>query len=212
MRVLPLSESHANLAYNVSNIILILGAVLALLGTVGAIWSGSIRERYADERAQESEEKVANALSEAAKANERNTRLQIRLEQERKERLELEEKVSPRRLSMIQQRELSERLRKKTWTEAEIIWHGGAESEGYAKDILSAFQEAGLNVKIHTLGPFIPSAWGLMVIQTHNGDAESIKEIFEEALVEIEIAQTNETIGLRAHPLIFVGNKDRGEV
>jgi hypothetical protein len=208
MKILALSLPHANFAYNLSNVILIVGAVLALVGTVGAIWSGSIRERYADTRAQESEEKVANALAEAAKANESNTRLQLKLEKERKERLELQRKVAPRELAPAQRTKLSNLLNGQDWQTAEVIWHGEGESEAYAKEIAAVFEEAGIETKTHTLGPFIPSAWGLMVIQTGNSDADLIKALFDEAEIAIVIAETNDTMGTRPHPLLFVGNKE----
>lgn len=103
----------ANLFYNLSNIALIVGAVLAVIGTVGTIWMGSIRDQYSDQRVSDNEAKTATAVAESAKANQRaqelhesNAKLEIELEKERIERLRLEKALAPRRISSEEKRVL----------------------------------------------------------------------------------------------------------
>lgn len=106
--------SLANKIYAVSNIILVLAAVMVVLGTIGIFWSGGIRHKFADKRISFNMAETAKAKSEAAIANERavnvennNLELQTILEGERIERLHLEEKVLPRRLTTEMQEKLA---------------------------------------------------------------------------------------------------------
>jgi hypothetical protein len=64
-----ISLDAANQIFNASNIALIVGACLAVVGTFGAVYSSGVRDRYADERSKQNELKIANALSDAARAN-----------------------------------------------------------------------------------------------------------------------------------------------
>ncbi|WP_330084238.1 hypothetical protein [Methylocystis iwaonis] len=142
-----ISLPTANLLFGLSNFSLILGAALVLMGTLGSVWFGGIRERYADQRTSENETKTATALAESARATaeaekfkESNTRLGVELEKERIERLRLEEKVHPRHLSDAQRNTFAEKLKSSGWKKAEIIWHGTGEPEAYAKDLAGAFE------------------------------------------------------------------------
>src|SRR5471032_2191246 len=69
--MMNLSQQVANTIFNVANIALITGAALVLAGTITAIWTSGIRERYADERISNNEAKTAtaNAQAELAKAD-----------------------------------------------------------------------------------------------------------------------------------------------
>lgn len=64
-----ISLPQANALYNIANIVLILGAFLVLLGTIIAIWTGGIRERFADERMSNNETETARAKADAAQAD-----------------------------------------------------------------------------------------------------------------------------------------------
>lgn len=75
-----ISLTTANVLYSLSNAVLIAGAIAALLGTFGSIWSGAIRERYSDERIAANEANTARANADAARANQETTRAQLELE------------------------------------------------------------------------------------------------------------------------------------
>ena len=51
----------ANAIYNTANVVLILGAILIAGGTLTAIWTGGIRDRFADERISQNENEAAQA-------------------------------------------------------------------------------------------------------------------------------------------------------
>ena len=70
---------QANSLYHSANIILILGAFLVLLGTIVAIWSGGIRERFADERLSNNEAETERAKADAAQANARAAEVNLEL-------------------------------------------------------------------------------------------------------------------------------------
>lgn len=71
-----LSQSAATSVNVLSNIVLIVGAVMALAGTFGAFWSSSVLGRYADERAQANERMTAQANDSAAQATLRAAQLE----------------------------------------------------------------------------------------------------------------------------------------
>ena len=123
------------------------------------------------------------------------------------QRRTLEAKVEPRHLIDQQRALLVSRIRSSGWKQAEIIWHGDGEAEIYARDLSSAFERAGLKVHVHTLGPFIPQAWGLSVIKTTNPDYIALKKILDEVGVDASVVETNSTIGEKDHPTLFVGTR-----
>jgi hypothetical protein len=56
-----LSSEEASFWFDFSNIILLVGALLVLVGTYGAFKTGSIKERFSDERASSNELLTASA-------------------------------------------------------------------------------------------------------------------------------------------------------
>jgi len=175
-----ISQAAADNGFAWSNFLTIAGAGLALLGALGVFYFGRARDEYAD----------------------------IALEKERTQRQALESKVEPRRLSDQQRALLVSKIRSSGWKHAEIIWHGVGEPEIYARDLSSTFELAGVAVHVHTLGPFIPQAWGLSVIKTTNEDYVRLKGILDEAGVKSSVESTNSTIGEKDHPTLFVGTRE----
>lgn len=88
-RFMPdVSLPWANLLYNLANTVLVTGAVLVLIGTIGTVWMGLVKENYGDQRIAANEALTATANEEAAKANLRAAALEketalARTEQER---------------------------------------------------------------------------------------------------------------------------------
>ena len=90
-----ISAPAADTIYTCANVLLVVGATLALIGTAGVFWSGGVRERFADERISTNEAETAKAKAETAKAL---------LEQERLKSLMAWRRVSPaqaQRLSSV---------------------------------------------------------------------------------------------------------------
>lgn len=82
----------ADTIYTWSNLLLVLGATLALIGTAGVFWSGGVREKFADERIAANEAETSKAKAETAKAL---------LEQERLKSLMAWRRVSPSQAKQI---------------------------------------------------------------------------------------------------------------
>lgn len=198
----------ANVMFTASNIVGIVGALCVVAGAFGAFWFGGVRDRYADERISANEAETATAKAEGLRITQSNIKLAVELEKERNERLRLEAKIAPRHLTPEQKVALVKTLRGSGWSNAEIIWHGDGEPEAYARDLASAFEDAHIKTFVHTLGPFIPSAWGLMSLKTRNGDGDRLHSMLIAAGVTATVAETNATIGEKDHPTLFVGSRE----
>lgn len=125
-----------------------------------------------------------------------------------REMASLRNRIEPRHLSADQKALMINKIRSAAWSKAEVIWVGSGEPESYARDLASVFDLAGVPVTVHTLGPFIPSAWGLLVVKTVNNDSSKLKAILEEAGVEADTALTNDTLGEKKWPTLVVGNRE----
>jgi hypothetical protein len=99
--MIDLSLPQANALYNTANVVLILGAFLVLLGTIVAIWTGGIRERFGNERLSNNETETARAKADAAKADAHAAEVN----------LELAKLKAPRTLGGEQQQRLVSQLR-----------------------------------------------------------------------------------------------------
>jgi hypothetical protein len=168
-----ISLPTANWLYDLSNLSQILGAALVLMGTFGAVWTGHVRDGYAD-----------------------------------RERQQLEAKIVPRHLSDEQKNSFLQKLALTGWTSAEILWHGTGEPEAYARSLALVFEQAKIQTHVHTLGPFIPSAWGLIIVITENDDSARLKAMLDEVGVPSVLAETNDTLGKKNHPTILVGARE----
>lgn len=89
-----LSFDSANQLYGWSNVLLIIGAVAVLAGTIGVIWATGIRDRYADQRISKNEADTALAKSAAAHANGEAAKANERAEQARARSAEANEKTA----------------------------------------------------------------------------------------------------------------------
>jgi hypothetical protein len=109
------SPGGANFWFDLSNVVLFVGAVLVALGTYGTIKFAAIKEQYSDERvsANEAETKRAVADSDAAKegtakANERIAELSTQAEQLRKDTVEAQAQATKAELKLAQLRRVTE--------------------------------------------------------------------------------------------------------
>lgn len=73
------SPQWADAVYGWSNIILISGAILALVGTFGTVIAGKARDRFSDERIAENERMTAQANADAERARLEQERLRAQL-------------------------------------------------------------------------------------------------------------------------------------
>jgi hypothetical protein len=92
LSMFSITSPVADAIFTYANILLVVGAVLAFVGTAGVFWSTGIRERFADERIAANEAETARAKAEAAQA---------RLEQERLKAQMAWRRVSPAQAQLI---------------------------------------------------------------------------------------------------------------
>lgn len=145
--MLDLSLPTANVLFGLSNIALIVGTVLALVGTIGIFWTTGIRDRYADERISNNEAQTATANRGAAEATERANALAKEAEHERLERLKLEAEIAPRRLTREQHEAIATALNRFAGRRVMVTSYSlDAESAILTKQVIEALQAAGLKV------------------------------------------------------------------
>jgi hypothetical protein len=89
MPSINISAQAADSLFNVSNILIVVGTTLALIGAIGVFWSGGIRDRYADIRTSSNETKTALATQEAARANESAAGANLRAAEVERQNIEL---------------------------------------------------------------------------------------------------------------------------
>ena len=128
-----ISPQTADTIYSWSNIVLVLGAMMALAGTAGVVWSGGVRERFADERISKNEAETAKAKAETAQAV---------LEQER-----LRANMSWRRVTSVQAQQLANAMKVEP-AEFWLAWVGDdPEATVYRQDLEAALTAAGVKTK-----------------------------------------------------------------
>lgn len=201
MGLFDITQNNADILYGWFNISLIIGSVLALVGTIGAILMSGVRDRFADERFSKNEveiamadEKAATAQANAAKANERaesirkiNLELQKRLEAERIERLRLEASIAPRQLSEQQRTTLVRLLIASQPLQIHFTEIGDQEAGHYGRLILAALEDAGVKIAATHIGIMAPPRYGVVLILSRgNPKAFAIKNAFEVARIPVE--------------------------
>ncbi|CAB3782009.1 hypothetical protein [Paraburkholderia fynbosensis] len=229
MSMFDLSQSAADALFKWSNVVAIVGAVLAAIGAYGSFWTGNIRDRYSDERISKNEadtasarktaavanESAAKASENVAKANERtellrqsNLEVQRQLEKERLERLRLEASIAPRRLSEQQRWSLVSSLQSAPQPlAAQITLLGDEEAGGYEKAIWGTLNAAKVQVAAEMAGIMSPPPYGVqLTLQKGNPRSAAIKSAFESAHIPIttsygEIGKLDARILIGLRPL-----------
>lgn len=128
-----ITSQLADAIFTWSNVLLVIGATLALVGTAGVFWSGGVREKFADERIAANEAETAKAKAETAKAL---------LEQER-----LKAMMAWRRVSPHQAQKLATALHG-IHLELWLAWVGDdPEATVFRSDLEAALTAAGVKTK-----------------------------------------------------------------
>jgi hypothetical protein len=122
--------------------------------------------------------------------------------------LKLQEHVRSRNFTKEQRTLLVSMFRAAGWKKVTIIWVGDGEPEFYARLIGQLFTEAGVTPDVRTMGPFIPSSWGLKVVKTPNDVAKRLKAIFDEANVKAVLADGNDDMKNVDYPFLVVGQRE----
>ncbi len=177
----------ANTVSYFSNIILVIGVIFTLAGTMGSIWSSGQKEKFADERISHNKAETEKAHAEAAKANENAARLQREAEQARLEIVKLNQKMAWRRLSSNQYQILVNELKKNTFTEVWLTFVGDdPESITFREDINRAFSEAGIEAKFYS---GYKVAVGLSIKGPDGKEKDALRSAFAEAGLQLDEGQ-----------------------
>jgi hypothetical protein len=173
--------------FNVSNVVLIVGALAVLLGTIGAIAMGAAREQFANERISANEAETARANNESAQAL---------LEQER-----LRSQLAWRRLNPIQFQTLTDGLNELRDISISLqALTSDPESMVYGQDIERALHSAGFELN---LGGGLP--FGLFFGVIIKGTAENAARVHSAFIA----AQIESSVQIENRPgvSILVGSK-----
>ncbi|MFL9863206.1 hypothetical protein PQR67_03350 [Paraburkholderia fungorum] len=211
MPSLNISSGTADTLFNLSNIILVLGAVFVAVGTIGAIWTGTIREHYSDIRIRNNETQTALAGAAAARANEGAARANeaaaaanLHAAEVEQQNIELRRKFASRRIDADQHKVLVAELSKQPGVfNIEVM--GDPDSGMYAADILKTFTDAGWTVdkKEFPLGVI----WtGIILFQTDDPAAAVIAHALKEAKIPFSIGNEyheKATIMIGGKPPVF---------
>jgi hypothetical protein len=166
-----LSQQAANEIFGWANVVLILGAALVLLGTIAAIWTGGIRERFADERISKSEADTATANAQAESAKAEAARAN---ESAAQANLALEKFKAPRSLTPAQAENLRSSLMPYAGISVDILKYGETlEITNLANQIEAALSGAGLHPRNWTVTGG-GAAVGILLI-TENGSSPKVE-------------------------------------
>lgn len=180
-----ISSTTADTIYNYSNIALIFGTTIALIATIGAIYSGSIREQYSNERTATNERLTIVAKADAARAIESAAKSNLRAAEIEKQNLELKKKFSSRHIDKKQHDILVAELSKNP-SSFNIQSMTDSESGMYAADIFKTFLDSGWKVdkKEFPLG----AIWeGIIIFQTNDPAALHIADALKTAGIDFKI-------------------------
>lgn len=204
---LNISSETADTLFNAFNIALIVGAIIIAVATMGAIWTGKIRDHYSDLRISNNEMETARAGSDAAHANQAAAvankaaaEASLHAAQVEKQNIELREKFANRRITAKQHAGLVAILSKHP-NSFNMEAMGDPESGMYAADILKTFTDAGwvVDKKEFPLGVI----WtGLIVYQTDDPAAIEIAKALHDAGIPFSIGDQR-----RDKATIMVGGK-----
>ncbi|MDM9555630.1 hypothetical protein QU926_18580 [Pseudomonas asiatica] len=178
-----LSQKAADQLYAWSGLWSVIGAIIVFLAAAGLVWSGTVREKYAEIRQSNNEVKIAQADARAAEASEHAAKLEreteflrTEAEQARAETARVNERIqkmqSIRRLTSDQASRIADFLKSPKFlydpeANLRVASVGETEAQMYAMDFLTLFKS--LNVNIYpTPGGNLPNE----IIQVEPSDTD----------------------------------------
>jgi hypothetical protein len=135
----------------------------------------SIAEANASGESAKADAAKANAT--AAEATERNTQLEIRLEEERKNRIALQKALATPHLTPEQIDQLAQAVRGRVPLLI-LEYTSDASSLALAQDIKTAFERAGVQIHLNSAGIMSPKPYGLFITIPSN-DFRFLPNLFE---------------------------------
>lgn len=152
--MINISLDTANLIHTVGSVIAIVSAFIAASTGLMTFIASTVQSRYADQKIAEANSLSAVANDAAARANHKteelvkqNLELSLKLEAEKKERLRIETTLGPRTISRDSASSLITKLHGLDKSKVRVvIARSEAEVENYAAMIVMILQSAGIDV------------------------------------------------------------------
>lgn len=224
------SPEGANLWFDISNLVLLAGAVLVALGTYGTIKFSGIKEKFSDERISINEVETKRAVAESDKANatlgtaqadiakanaqiaaanERAAGLERDTAQARAEQERLRAQLAWRRLTPNQSNQIASAARGvQLATPLNVVAPtGDVEAATYAMDIIAALKAGGIAVRgdIPSSAIYMPlPPFGLVVRQA---STEQVASPIAHVLASAGLQLTVETGAPEPELTLIVGTK-----
>jgi hypothetical protein len=144
---------------------------------------------------------IAKANATAAEATERNTQLEIRLEEERTNRIALQKALATPHLTPEQKDRLTEAVRDRVQA-VNIVFTSDASSLALAQDIITAFNRVrGMQINSSPMGMVSPKQYGLFLTLPNEG-LQWLADLFQEFGLALKV-----NIGLPAQPVTILSEK-----
>jgi hypothetical protein len=170
--IFDISPDGANFWFDVSNLVLLVGAVLVALGTYGTIRFAAIKETISDERTAANEAETRRAVADSdlaregtARANERIAELNNETERLKSDNLRLTAQLAPRSLSKEQFDEIQSL--KGRISAVNLGVEDDIECTSFAGLLATALQYAGIEVRVYDLPHGFRGNVGLMLYDQH---------------------------------------------
>ena len=165
------------------------GALITAIAVVLLMWGTRVRDKdfeskmgQAHERAAQLEKDAAQARLEQEKLRQSNVRLEASVEQERVARLQLQQQVAWRNLSVFQYDAIVKTLSRTPLRVDVVSISSDPESHAYARQIVQALRDAGCSV-ITAHGMFPEPIFGIQVSKTKRPEDERLRSAFHLAQI-----------------------------
>lgn len=184
-----MSESTANSINNVSNVIIIVGAALVLVGTITAVWSAGVKEQFSNEKIMDNKAKVEIAQAEVEKAKEHAAILGLETEKAKFEQQRLKAQLAWRRLNHQQFDVIKLGLVGVEFPDVWVTFVGDdPESNLFREDINSVLTESGIKTNYFS---GYKMAVGLKIIGPDSEFKEILIKAFEQAELDFTVEHQN---------------------
>jgi hypothetical protein len=165
-RMWPSLEA-ATRAADIATFVFVGSLVVGVVATAVIVWMANVKEAHREHERELSRERLAQVDKDIALAHQRAATAELRAEEERGERLKLEERIAPRSLTPEQQTQVSKNLRPLEGRKKVRVLSYALDAEGsvLAEQIIACLESAGINVAngVASLSPTSGITFGVHV-------------------------------------------------
>lgn len=171
------SSSLADSLFSWANVVLIIGAALVLIGTIGSIKLAAIREHFADLRISDNERATKEAIAVSDVAKENAAKAAERAANSELARLKMLAELEPRSLTDEKAKVLIGKIRGKL-REITLLSVQDQEAASFAMALHFALQEAGVTVHRGFVPATAPAFSGLVLVFDKESEGGALAEAF----------------------------------